>query len=93
MPESWSRRTIAGVECGGGLQVAGETVEGAGAGEREVEATGERVEPGEAGIEGHRVGKCMVRSGFASVEFHPTQDGLRKRIRPLASRPLLATRP
>jgi len=43
--------------------------------------------------EGHRLGKCMVRSAFASVEVDQTQGGLRKCIRPLASRSLLATRP
>jgi putative transposase len=57
------------------------------------EASGLGVEPGEAGVEGHRLGKCMVRSVFASAGSLLTQSGLRKCIRPLASRPLLATRP
>jgi putative transposase len=38
-------------------------------------------------------GLCMVRSFFASAGLLLTHSGLRKCIRPLASRPLLATRP
>lgn len=38
-------------------------------------------------------GLCMVRSAFASAGWLLTQSGLRKCIRPLASQPLLATRP
>jgi hypothetical protein len=72
---------------------SGATAEGVGAGEREAEAVGIGVEPGEAGVEGHRLGKCMVRSVFASAGSLLTHSGLRKCIRPLASRPLLATRP
>ena len=37
--------------------------------------------------------ECMIRSVFASARVLLTQSGLRKCIRPLASRPLLATRP
>jgi 4-hydroxy-3-polyprenylbenzoate decarboxylase len=39
------------------------------------------------------VRECMVRSAFASAGSLLTQSGLRKCIRPLASQPLLATRP
>ena len=77
----------------GGLQVDQAAAEGTGAGEREAEAAGGGAESGQAGVEGHRLGKCMVRSVFASAEMLLTHSGLRKCIRPLASRPLLATRP
>ena len=38
---------------------SGATAEGVGAGEREAEASGIGVEPGEAGVEGHRLGKLL----------------------------------
>ena len=53
----------------------------------------ENVEAGEAGVEGHRGGKCMVRSVFASAGVLLTHSGLRECIRPFASQPFLATRP
>ena len=37
----------------------GAAAEGAGAGEREAEAAGSGAEPGEAGVEGHRLGKLL----------------------------------
>ena len=37
----------------------GAAAEGAGAGEREAEAVGSGAEPGEAGVEGHRLGKLL----------------------------------
>jgi hypothetical protein len=38
---------------------SGSAAEGSGAGEREAEAAGERVELEEAGVEGHRLGKLL----------------------------------
>src|SRR6267154_2772351 len=47
-------KTLPQVEGG-----SGSTAEGSGAGEREAEAVGIGVEPGQAGAEGHRLGKLL----------------------------------
>jgi putative transposase len=46
-------------ELGGLKGGPGSTAKGTGAGEREAETVGFGVEPGEAGVEGHRLGKLL----------------------------------
>src|ERR1039457_1684675 len=55
---------------------AGAAVEGTGAGEREAQATGLGVEPGEAGAEGHRLGKLLSPDRRRCGVDHAQEQGM-----------------
>ena len=56
--------------------------------EREAEASGERVEPGEIGTQGHRSGKLLSPERRRSAVDHARGQGLSKRTtRRLVNRP------
>src|ERR1039457_7074508 len=58
---------------------AGAAVEGTGAGEREAQATGLGVEPGEAGVEGHRLGKLLSPDRRRCAVDHSQGQGMSER--------------
>ena len=57
----------------------GAAAEGAGAGEREAEAAGRRAEPGEAGAEGHRLGKLLSPERRRCAVDHAQEQGMSER--------------
>ena len=61
-------------EYGGFAGGSGAAVEGTGAGEREAQATGLGVEPGEVGVEGHRLGKLLSPERRRCAVIH-ARDG------------------
>jgi hypothetical protein len=58
---------------------SGAVVEGTGAGEREAQAAGLGVEPGEVGVEGHRLGKLLSPERRGCAADHARKRGMSER--------------